>query len=104
MALPRQVKPLIEYDGSQLTPAATEGEAVAAASTYTVAKGDTLWGIAKKKLGKGSEYTKIYDANADTIEAAAKSHGKKSSDHGHWIYPGTVLNIPGAQAPKETPS
>ena len=104
MALPRQVKPLIEYDGSQLTPAATEGEAVAAASTYTVAKGDTLWGIAKKKLGKGSEYTKIYDANADTIESTAKSHGKKSSDHGHWIYPGTVLNIPGAQAPKETPS
>lgn len=30
----------------------------------------------------------------DTIEAAAKKHGKKSSDSGKWIYPGASLIIP----------
>lgn len=63
--------------------------------SYTVVSGDTLWGIAAKKLGSGTKWTSIYDANASTIEAAAKSHGKSSSDHGHWIWPGTVLTIPG---------
>ena len=64
-------------------------------STYTVVSGDTLWGIASKKLGSGSKWTLIYDANAGTIEAEAKKHGKSSSDHGHWIWPGEVLTIPG---------
>lgn len=63
--------------------------------SYTVVSGDTLWGIAAKKLGSGTKWTSIYDANASTIESAAKSHGKSSSDHGHWIWPGTVLTIPG---------
>lgn len=64
-------------------------------STYTVVSGDTLWGIASKKLGSGSKWMQIYDANAGTIEAEAKKHGKSSSDHGHWIWPGEVLTIPG---------
>ncbi len=64
-------------------------------SSYTVVSGDTLWGIAAKKLGSGSKWTSIYDANASTIEAEAKKHGKASSDHGHWIWPGEVLTIPG---------
>lgn len=64
-------------------------------SNYTVVSGDTLWGIASKKLGSGSKWTQIYDANAGTIEAEAKKHGKSSSDHGHWIWPGEVLTIPG---------
>ena len=38
-------------------------------STYTVVSGDTLWGIASKKLGSGSKWTQIYDANSGTIEA-----------------------------------
>lgn len=63
--------------------------------TYTVVSGDTLWGIAAKKLGSGSKWTSIYDANASTIEAEAKKHGKVSSDHGHWIWPGEELTIPG---------
>lgn len=63
-------------------------------STYTVVSGDTLWGIAAKKLGSGSKWTSIYDANASTIEEEAKKHGKASSDHGHWIWPGEVLTIP----------
>ncbi len=61
---------------------------------YTVVSGDTLWGIATKKLGSGAKWTKIYDANIETIETTAKSRGKSSSDHGHWIFPGETLTIP----------
>ena len=50
-------------------------------ATYTVQKGDTLWTIAKKFLGNGSEYKKIEQAN--------------SLKTGSIIYPGMVLNIPG---------
>lgn len=66
-----------------------------AGSTYTVVSGDTLWGIAAKKLGNGAQWPAIYDANAGTIEEEAKKHGMSSSDHGHWIWPGEVLTIPG---------
>ena len=38
---------------------------------------------------------KVTASNAGTIEAEAKKHGKSSSDHGHWIWPGEVLTIPG---------
>lgn len=62
--------------------------------THTIKSGDTLWAIANKYYGSGSQYTKIYNANKTTIENAAKAHGKSSSSGGHWIYPGTVLTIP----------
>lgn len=63
-------------------------------TSYTIVSGDTLWGIAAKKLGNGAKWTSIYAANSNIIEAAAQAHGKSNSDHGHWIYPGTVLTIP----------
>lgn len=50
--------------------------------TYTVKKGDCLWNIAKKYYGKGSQYTKIYNANKDKVKNPNK------------IYPGQVLVIP----------
>lgn len=62
--------------------------------THTVVSGDTLWKISTDYLGSGAKYMQIYNANAETIESAAKSHGKSSSENGHWIYPGTVLTIP----------
>lgn len=71
------------------------GKSKGGGSTYTVVSGDTLWGIAAKKLGSGSKWTLIYNANVKTIEAEAKKHGKASSDHGHWIWAGEVLTIPG---------
>lgn len=60
-------------------------------SFYTVRKGDTLYRIAAKK---GCTWQKLYAKNKDVIEQEAKKHGKKSSGHGHWIFPGTKLAIP----------
>lgn len=72
----------------------TERAEAPAAKTYTIVSGDTLWKIAQKNLGSGASWTKIYDANSEAIETAAKRYGKSSSDHGNWIYPGTTLTIP----------
>lgn len=63
-------------------------------NTYTVVRGDTLWSISKRYLGSGAEWVKLYDKNKSVIESAAKAHGKSSSDHGHWIWAGTVLKLP----------
>ena len=52
-------------------------------TTYTVKKGDTLWTLAKKFYGSGADYTKIYEANKDTI-------GKNPN----LIYPGQTFTIP----------
>ncbi len=50
--------------------------------TYTVVKGDCLWNIAKKYLGKGSRWEEIYNLNKDKIKNA------------NFIYPGQVLKLP----------
>ncbi len=63
-------------------------------TSYVVKSGDNLWKIAQTCYGSGAQWPRIYDANAGTIEAAARQHGRADSDHGHWIYPGTVLTIP----------
>lgn len=52
------------------------------AKTYTVQKGDSLWAIAARFYGKGSEYAKIYEANGDKISNPS------------LIYPGQVLTLP----------
>lgn len=62
--------------------------------SYTVQRGDTLWGIAQRFLGSGSRYNAIYQANASLIEAIAHQHGFSSSGGGHWIFPGETLRIP----------
>lgn len=53
-----------------------------AAKTYTVQKGDSLWAIAARYYGKGSEYAKIYEANGDQIS------------NPNLICPGQVLTLP----------
>ena len=63
-------------------------------TTYTIKSGDTLWRIAERLLGSGAKWKTIYDANKDIIESTAKKRGRKSSDNGHWIYPGVTLSIP----------
>ena len=49
---------------------------------HTVVKGDTLWKIAEKTLGKGSRYPEIFEANRPMLSDPDK------------IYPGQVLRIP----------
>lgn len=52
------------------------------AKTYTVKKGDTLWGIAKKYYGNGAKYTQIYNVNKGKIK------------NPNLIYVGQVFTIP----------
>lgn len=59
----------------------------ASSDTYTVVKGDTLWGIAVKTLGAGERYPQIMTANGLTSD---------------MIYPGQVLVIPGYSASYRT--
>ncbi len=47
--------------------------------TYTVQKGDTLWRIAEKELGRGTRYPEIKKLNGLTLDT---------------IYPGQVLKLP----------
>ncbi|MCI8337937.1 MAG: LysM peptidoglycan-binding domain-containing protein [Lachnospiraceae bacterium] len=56
--------------------------------SYTVKKGDTLWGIAKAKLGSGTKYKKIYNAN----KTASKGFHKITNPS--LILPGWVIRIP----------
>ncbi len=44
-----------------------ETENAPTAGTYVVQSGDNLWKIAKKFYGDGSLYTRIYEANRDTL-------------------------------------
>lgn len=55
----------------------------AAAQTYVVEKGDSLWTIAVKFYGNGGQWQQIYEANRDRIPDPAK------------LRPGTELIIPG---------
>ena len=41
------------------------------------------------------KWQSIYNLNKAAIEAAAKKYGRSSSSNGWWIYPGTVLKLPG---------
>ena len=49
---------------------------------YTIAKGDTLWGLAAEFYGNGSKYPQIVEANLEVIKDA------------DLIYPGQAIRIP----------
>lgn len=49
---------------------------------YEIQKGDTLWAISSKFLGKGARYPEIVEANKEVI---------KNAD---LIYPGQTIRIP----------
>jgi nucleoid-associated protein YgaU len=69
----------IKATGSAAAPAAS-----AQPDTYTVKAGDTLSKIAKEKLGDGTAYMEIFNANRDQLSDPDK------------IKPGQVLKIPQA--------
>lgn len=60
-------------------------------ATYTVKSGDSLYKIAKAKLGSGNRYGEIYRLNQSAID---KKNKGKSVDR-YTIYPGQVLKLPG---------
>ena len=62
--------------------------------TYTVKRGDTLWGISEHHYGDGSKWWALYGANGKAIEKKARAHGYKGSDVGHWIFPKAGLAMP----------
>ena len=59
-----------------------EAAPVVEEQTYTVAEGDSLWAIAERYYGDGSQYTRIFEANTDQLE------------NPDVIQPGQVLRIP----------
>lgn len=69
----------LKLPGSDATPIAEAGH-------YTVTPGDNLWDIAKDKLGDGSRWGEIYDANKAII-----------GENPRMIFSGQDLEIPGAQ-------
>ena len=63
-------------------------------TSYTIKRGDTLWGIAQRFLGSGAKWPSIYSLNKTIIENTAKKRGLSSSNNGWWIFPGVTIQIP----------
>ena len=84
IALREYRRPEIPVLAAEAAPAAARPADTGAAKqrTYTVVKGDTLWGIAKRFYGDGSKYGAIASANSAVIK------------NPNLIYPGQVLTIP----------
>lgn len=62
---------------------------LAIAGNYTVQKWDTLWDLSGKYLGDPYNWERIWSVNSQINDP-------------HWIYPGDVLNIPGAGSDEKT--
>jgi nucleoid-associated protein YgaU len=63
-----------------------DGTQISDAGNYTVQNGDNLWDIAKDKLGDGSRWGEIYEANKGVI-----------GENPRLIFAGEQLQMPGAQ-------
>ncbi|NJL31146.1 MAG: LysM peptidoglycan-binding domain-containing protein [Phycisphaerales bacterium] len=57
-------------------------------TTYTVKKGDTLYGIAQRELGNSTRWQDILNANKQQLKGKATN-----------LKPGMKLNMPSQQAP-----
>ena len=71
-----------EESGGEIEEEEQAEEAPWSSRTYTVEKGDTLSGIAKKVYGNAGKYPVIFEANRPMLKDPDK------------IYPGQVLRIP----------
>ncbi len=68
--------------GSVFVPAKDELGVAASVRTVEVLQGESLWQVAKRTLGKGSEWKAVWEANRDVIADP------------DLLAPGTVLKIP----------
>lgn len=57
-----------------------------------VAKGDTLWALARKHMGDPRRWPEIYRRNVVAIKNAQKRNRSKKTGP-DWIFPGTVLEV-----------
>ena len=65
---------------------ADQGVNNAGGNEYIIKKGDTLWKLSQKFYGDPTKSQKLYEANKNVIEAAARQHGKAGSSNGYWIW------------------
>ncbi len=77
-----------------LSAASVQSTRAVAYRSYTVKKGDTLYGIARTQLGDEDRWREIYNLNKTTI-----------GSNPHLIYPGQVLRLPpkSSSTPRPTP-
>lgn len=87
--LSRYQKPAEKQDKPE-KPVEKQEKQQEAKSTYNVAQGDTLWRIAKEKLGSGDRWRELYELNKNLLSDPNR------------IFPGMVLKLPGA-APETKP-
>lgn len=61
---------------------------------YAIKRNDTLYLVARTKLGNGDDWIRIYSKNKHILDGAAREKYSKSSDHGNILVPGTKITIP----------
>jgi nucleoid-associated protein YgaU len=74
---------IVEESAAPELPVIRTGESV------IIRRGDNLWRISRRMLGRGIRYTVIYEANREQIR------------NPHLIYPGQVFDVPGAMKPMD---
>jgi len=78
------------------TPTPTPATANTVTTAAWPAWNSTLWGIAQKQYGDGSQYPKIFSANQNLIVGQEIAHGLSATDAQtkKYLYPGETLTIP----------
>ena len=78
-AEPKPEPPASQVAGVEAGKGATPGQAsqTTSAATYVIRRGDTLWAIAKRYLGSGLRYTKIFEDNRQVINNPNLIHPKQ---------------------------